>query len=341
MTISNLIAAVTGGGTKTIAVMGATGSQGGSVIRAFHSLPDSNFKIRAITRNPESEKAKAIESMVDEVVKADGENKDSMVAAFKGCHGVFVVSNFWEGMDVRHEMRTLRTIKDALKLAKVKHVVLSTLPDTRKFVDKLAEDKDSWTVLDKDLDMYTPHYDGKAEVGLEYAAELPTTRLYVAFYMENFINFGMGPSRQVDTDPYAITLPMSDAKLAMVAVRDIGKCVCAIFEDKSMIGKFVGVHSEALNCKEIAEVFTKVCGQPVQYNAVPTDVYAKFDFPGADDLANMFRFFAESEPIFIESHTPPASIRSKMGGTSTFEGWLTANKTAFDLQPMVEKKAPS
>ena len=339
MTISNLIAAVTGGGTKTIAVMGATGSQGGSVIRAFHSLPDSNFKIRAITRNPESEKAKAIESMVDEVVKADGDNKDSMVAAFKGCHGVFVVSNFWEGMDVRHEMRTLRTIKDALKLAKVKHVVLSTLPDTRNFVNE-AENKDSWTVLDKELGMYTPHFDGKGEAELEYVAELPTTLMYTTFYMENFITFGMGPSRQADTDPYSITFPMGDAKLAMVTVEDIGKCACAIFQDQSLIGKPVGVHSEALTCKEIAEVFTKVCGQPVQYNAVPTDVYAKFGFPGADDLANMFRFFAESEPIFIESHTPPASIRSKMGGTSTFEGWLTANKAAFDLQPMVEKKAP-
>jgi uncharacterized protein YbjT (DUF2867 family) len=340
MSMSNLIASFTGDGTKTIAVMGATGSQGGAVVKAFHNLDNSNFKIRAITRNPDSEKAKAVESMVDEVVKADGDDVDSLVAAFQGCHGVYVVSNFWEDMDVRHEMKTIRTIKDALKIAKVKHVVLSTLPDTRNFVNE-AENKDSWTVLDKELGMYTPHFDGKGEVELEYVAELPTTLMYTTFYMENFIAFGMGPSRQADTDPYSITFPMGDAKLAMVTVEDIGKCACAIFQDQSLIGKPVGVHSEALTCKEIAEVFTKVCGQPVQYNAVPTDVYAKFDFPGADDLANMFRFFAESEPIFIESHTPPASIRSKMGGTSTFEGWLTANKTAFDLQPMVEKKAPS
>ena len=338
MSMSNLIANFTGGGTKTIAVMGATGNQGGAVVKAFHNLDNSNFKIRAITRNPESEKAKAIESMVDEVVKADGDDVDSLVAAFEGCHGVFVVCNFWEDMDVNHEMKTMRTIKDALKIAKVKHVVLSTLPDTRNFVNE-AENKDTWTVIDKELGMYTPHFDGKGEVELEYVAELPTTRMYTTFYMENFISFGMGPSRQADTDPYAITFPMGDAKLAMVTVEDIGKCACAIFQDQSLIGKLVGVHSEALTCKEIAEVFTKVCGQPVQYNAVPTDVYANFGFPGADDLANMFRFFDENQSAFIESLTPPQSVLSKMGGTANLEDFLTANKSAFDLQPMVEKKA--
>jgi len=340
MSMSKLIASFTGGGTKTIAIMGATGSQGGAVVKAFHSLDNSNFNIRAITRDPESKKAKAIDSMVDEVVKADGDDVDSLVAAFEGCHGVFVVSNFWADMDVRHEMKTMRTIKDALKIAKVKHVVLSTLPDTRKFVKEEAEDKASWTVLDKELGMYTPHFDGKGEVELEYAAELPTTRMHTTFYMENFISFGMGPSRQADTDPYTITFPMGDAKLAMVAVEDIGKCACAIFQDQSMIGKLVGVHSEALTCKDIAEVFTKVFGQPVQYNAVPTEVYASFGFPGADDLANMFRFMAESEPTFIKSLTPPESILSKMGGTVALEEFLTANKSAFDLQPMVEQKAP-
>jgi uncharacterized protein YbjT (DUF2867 family) len=331
MSMSTLIASLNGVGTKTIAVMGATGNQGGAVVKAFHSLDNSNFKIRAITRNPESEKAKAIESMVDEIVRADGEDEDSLVAAFEGCHGVFVVSNFWEDMDVRHEMKTTRTIKDALKIAKVKHVVLSTMPDTRNFVNDKAEDKDSWTVLDKELGMYTPHLDGKGEVALEYAAELPTTRMYTTFYMENFINLGMGPSRQADTDPYAITFPMGDAKLAMAAVEDIGKCACAIFQDQSLIGKLVGVHSDALTCKEIAEVFTKVCGQPVQYNAVPSDVYAKFGFPGADDLANMFRFFAENEHDFIESLTPSESLLSKMGSTVTLEDFLTANKSALDL----------
>jgi len=338
MSISNFLASFTGGDTKTIAIMGATGSQGGSVVKAFHNLDNSNFKIRAITRDPESEKAKAIESMVEEVVKADGDDEDSLVAAFEGCHGVFVVCNFWEDMDVKHEMKTMRTIKDALKIAKVKHVVLSTLPDTRKFVNEEAEDKASWTVLDKELGMYTPHFDGKGEVELEYAAELPTTGMYTTFYMENYISFGMGPSRQADTDPYAITFPLGDAKLPMVAVEDIGKCACAIFRDQSLIGKFVGVHSEALTGKEIAEAFTKVCGQPVQYNAVPTDVYASFGFPGADDLANMFRFFKENESAFIESLTPPESILSEMGGTAKLEDFLTANKSAFDLQPMAEKK---
>jgi len=336
MSMSNLLASITGGGTKTIAVMGATGAQGRAVVNAFHELGDSKYEIRAITRNPDSENAKAIESLVNEIVKADGDDEESMVAAFKECHGAFIVSNFWEDMDVVHEMKTLRTIKEALKKAGVKHVVLSALEDTRPIVNK-AENKDTWKVIEEDLGMYVPHFDGKAEVAVEYTAELPTTKLLTSFYYENFIAFGMGPSRQADTDSYAITFPMADAKLAMVAVEDIGKCACAILQDESMIGKTVGVHSEALTCKQIAEVFTKVCGETVQYNAVPTEVYATF-FPGSADLANMFRFKVEYEAEMLAARVISGSIMSKMGSVKSFEDFVIANKSAFDLKPVVEKK---
>jgi uncharacterized protein YbjT (DUF2867 family) len=333
--MSNIVELVTGGGTKTIAVMGATGAQGGAVVKAFHKLGDSKYEIRAITRNPDSEKAKAIKSLVKEVVKADGDDEESMIAAFEGCHGAFIVSDFWQDMDVVHEMKTLRTIKEALKKAEVKHVVVSVWGDSRPVINA-AENKDTWKVIEEDLGMYVSHLDGKAEVAVEYSAELPTTQLFTSMYYENFISFGMGPARQADTDPYAITFPMADAKLAMVAVDDIGKCACAILQDDAMIGKTVGVHSDVLTGKQIAEVFTKVCGQPVQYNAVPTEVFATF-FPGAEDLANMFRFKVEYESEFIKERIIPANILSTMGGVISFEDFVTENKAAFDLKPIVEK----
>ncbi len=338
MSVSNLLSALSGDGTKTIAVMGATGAQGGSVVRAFHALGDENYEIRAITRNPESEKAQAIASLVKEVVKADGDDEESMVEAFKGCYAAFVVSNWWEDFNVDHEMKTLRTIKEAAKKAGIKHVVLSSVEDTRAYINK-ADNKETW-VANEETGMYVPHFDGKGEVMAEYAAELPTTNMIVPFYMDNFIHFGMGPSRQADTDPYAITFPMGTEKLSMVAVEDIGKCVCAVLQDsKSYIGKQVGVQGDALPCADIAATFAKICGQPVNYNAVPADVYASFGFPGAEDLAAMFRFYEEFAEDVVANRTPSDELVEKMGGVVTLEDYITKNKESFVLEETKEAVA--
>eukprot|EP00957_Ditylum_brightwellii_P210707 15365281-Ditylum_brightwellii.AAC.1 len=214
-------------------------------------------------------------------------------------------------------MKTLYTCKEAAKKAGLKHVVLSGLEDTHKFVNN-AENKATWKVLDEELVMYVPHIDGKGEVGEEYLAnaDLPVTLLYTSFYYKNFINFGMGPTHQADTDPYGITFPMSDKKLSMVLVEDIGKCTCAIFQHESFIGKTVGVASENLTCEEIALVFPKVCGQKVTYCAVPPEVYTSFGFPGAEELANMFCFFAENEEEHVEYRTIPEKIMADMGSVT-------------------------
>lgn len=92
------------GSKKIIAVMGATGFQGGAVIKAFKNLRNDEFLVRAITRNPSSERAQAIAPFVDEVVTADANDEESMVAAFDGCYGVFIMSDYWQDRDVRHEM---------------------------------------------------------------------------------------------------------------------------------------------------------------------------------------------------------------------------------------------
>lgn len=251
-----------------------------------------------------------------------------MVKAFEGCYGAFILSNFWEDMDVKHEMKTLRTCKEAAKKAGLKHVVLSTLEDTRKFVNE-QDNKDSWKVLTEDSKMYVPHFDGKGEVDIEYDAELPCTRLYTCAYMENFINFGWF-AKQGDSDAYGITFPMAaEKKLALVAIEDIGKCACAIFKDPSMIGKSVGVMSDALTGPEIAATFNKVTGKTVSYNPVPVEVYASFGFPGCEDLANMFRYYDENEAAFLKAREIPKSVLKDMGGVVNFEEYVTANKAAF------------
>ena len=121
----------------------------------------------------------------------------------------------------------------------------------------------------------------------------------------------------------------ADKKLALVAVEDIGKCACAIFQDPSLIGKSVGVMSDALTGTEIAATFNKVTGKTVQYNPVPVEVYASFGFPGCEDLANMFRYYEENETEFLKARDIPKSVLKNMGGIVNFEEYVTANKAAF------------
>lgn len=294
-------------------------------------MKGGKFAVRAITRDPSSDKAKAIEPLVKEVVKADGDDEASLIEAFKGCYGVFVLSNFWEDMNAEHEMKVLRTVKEALKKSEVKHVVLSSLDYTVDLIDG-AEDKDTWKVLKEDPKMYVPHFDTKGLVEKEFFDEgIPTTALLTSFYYENFIHFGMGPAQHDPSQPHAITFPLGDVKLPIVAVTDIGKFAASLFTDPKTIGTTQGVASEHLSGEEMAAAFTKVCGYQVVYNAVPTDVYASFGFPGADDLANMFRFKKDFNDRFIKAR--PLDVSEKRtGGTVKFEAWLEENKEAFALK---------
>mmetsp|Transcript_5660 Transcript_5660/g.7494 ORF Transcript_5660/g.7494 Transcript_5660/m.7494 type:complete len:321 (+) Transcript_5660:34-996(+) len=317
---------------KTIAVIGASGMQGGAVVKAFHELKSSGnaeFIIRGLSRDPSSEKAEAIKPFTDEFMKADADDVESMVKAFDGCYGAFVVTDFYQRFSAKHEMETTRNIKEAAKKAGLKHVVLSTLEDTRIIINN-ADNKDTWKVIDDELGMYVPHFDGKGEAADDFASEVPTTKLLTCMYMESFIHFGMGPSRQKDDDPFAITFPMGNSKLALVSLSDIGKMVCACFQDPATIGTTQGAMSDALTCKDIANLFAKYCNFPdVTYNDVPTEVYASFGFPGAAELANMFRYYKEFEDQFISSREANETALEKMGGTEKFSDWLQKNKDAF------------
>jgi hypothetical protein len=202
--------------------------------------------------------------------------------------------------------------------------------DCREFVNA-ANNKDTWKVLleNDGFNSVVPHFDGKGAAAKDFATAVPTTRFETTFYYENFINFGMGPTKHAPDHPYAITFPMKDAKMAMISVRDIGKAVIALFKDSNTINTTVPVTSENLTCKEIADIFTKVCGYEVIYNDVPVDVFAGFGFPGADDLANMFRYFEENEEQFVGDRNIE-KMEALMGEpTNKLEDWVTENKEAF------------
>lgn len=279
---------------KIIAVVGATGAQGGSLVSAILNDPEKTYKVRALTRNPDSDRAKALKELGAEVVEADLDSFDSMVSAFEGAHGAFCVTFFWEHFDPEVEMERAKRMAQAVEDAGVNHVIWSTLEDTRDLIP--LDDKRMPTLQDN---FKVPHFDTKGSSDSYFESiRTPHTLLRTSFFWENFIHFGMAPQKGPD-GRLTLTMAIEDAKMPGIAVEDIGKCALAIFKDgPTYYGRTVGIAGEHLSGKEMAEVFSEIYEQEVRYVAVPPEVYRSFDFPGAQDLGNMYQFKTEFEEVF-------------------------------------------
>jgi uncharacterized protein YbjT (DUF2867 family) len=222
---------------KIIAVVGATGAQGGGLVRAIMADPASGFTARAITRDVNSDKAKALAALGAEVVAANVDDPASLATAFAGAHGAFCVTFFWDHFSPEKEMAQAKAMADAAKAAGVQHVVWSTLEDTRKWVP--TSDDRMPTLQGK---YKVPHFDAKGESNAFFTATgVPTTLLLTSFYWDNFIAFGMGPKKGPD-GVLGITMPMGDKKLPGIAAEDIGRCAFGVFKQgASMAGKTIGI----------------------------------------------------------------------------------------------------
>jgi len=314
------------GNKKVIAVVGATGAQGGGLVRAIVNDRNGPFTVRALTRDVNNDKAKALAALGAELVPADVDDVESLKRAFAGAHGAFCVTFFWAHFSPEKEVAEARAMAEAAKHAGVQHVIWSTLEDTRKWVP-LSDDRMP-TLQGK---YKVPHFDGKGEANAVFTqAGVPTTFLLTSFYWENFIYFGMGPKKGPD-GKLAITLPMGDAPLPGMAAEDIGKCAYGIFKKGSeYIGKTIGIAGEHLTGAQMASALTRALGRNVTYNAVSPEVYRGFGFPGADDLGNMFqvnrdfaREFAGARNIDVARTLNPSLL--------TFDAWLAQNKERIPL----------
>ena len=311
---------------KIIAVVGATGAQGGGLVRAIQTDKSGSFVVRAITRNPNAEKAQALRAAGAEVVAGDTDKPETLGPAFAGAYGAFCVTNFWEHFSPDRELTQARNMAYAVKAAGVQHVIWSTLEDTRKWVP--LEDDRMPTLQGK---YKVPHFDAKGEADLTFRElGVPTTLLLTAFYWENLIYFGMGPQRGPD-GTLAITLPMDDKKLPGIAVEDIGKAAYAIFKrGREFINKTVGIAGEHLTGAEMARALTGALGQEVRYNNVPPEVFRSFGFPGADDLGNMFQFKRDFNQYFTGARDL-GFTRTLNPALQTFEQWLAEHKEQITL----------
>ena len=306
---------------KIIAVVGATGAQGGGLARAILADRNGGFGVRAITRKPESEKAQALKNAGAEVVTADVDDPASIRRAFTGAYGAFCLTNFWEHFSPERELTQAGNQAKAAKDTGLQHVIWSTLEDTRKWVP--LEDSRMPTLMGK---YKVPHFDAKGEAdGIFRELGVPTTFLLTSFYWDNLIYFGAGPQRGPD-GVLAITFPLDDKPLAAIAVEDIGKCAYGIFKrGREFINRTVGIAGEHLTGAQMARQLTQALGQEVRYNNVPPEVYRSFGFPGADDLGNMFQFKRDFNDYFVGARNLEFS-RSLNPELQTFEEWLAVHK---------------
>jgi uncharacterized protein YbjT (DUF2867 family) len=312
--------------TKLIAVAGATGAQGGGLVRAILDDPAGGFTARAITRNPDSDAAKALSSEGVEVVQADLDDEASLIRAFAGVHGAFCVTNFWEHFSPEREKAQAGNLARAARSAGVAHAIWSTLEDVRSYVP-LGDDR----IPTLTGGYKVPHMDAKGEANEFFRqAGVPTTYLYTSFYWDNMISFGMGPARD-ENGMLAITLPLAAAKLPSMAAGDIGACAYGIFrEGEAWIGRSVGIAGEHLTGADMATGLTAALGEDVRYNAVTPAAYGAFGFPGADELANMFQFNAEFAGEYCATRDL-ATSRSLNPNLTSFSRWLERNATSIPL----------
>jgi uncharacterized protein YbjT (DUF2867 family) len=312
---------------KVIAVVGATGAQGGGLVRALLKDASGEFAARAITRDANSPKAQELARLGAEVVSANVDDVESLKRAFAGAYGAFCVTFFWEHFSAEKEIAEARNMAEAAKAAGVQHVIWSTLEDTRRWM--ALSDERMPTLHGK---YKVPHFDGKGEAnGIFVGLGLPVTLLNTSFYWDNLIYFGAGPKPGPD-GVLALTMPMGDQRLPGIAAADIGACALGVFKAKGeFVGKSIGIAGEHLTGAQMAVKLSRALGREVRYNDVPPDVYRGFGFPGADDMGNMFQFKRDFNADFVGARSVELSRRLNPG-LQDLDAWLAANAPKIPLE---------
>ncbi|WP_432747121.1 NmrA/HSCARG family protein [Streptomyces sp. JH002] len=305
---------------KVVAVAGATGAQGGGAARAILADPDSGFTVRALTRNPDSPAAKELAQLGAEVVRADFSDEPTVRAALEGAYGAFLVTNFWAHGSAAKERGEIEVLVRAAKGAGLRHVVWSTLEDTRELLPLRDE---RMPVLQEHYNV--PHFDVKGEGNeLFRQAGVPTTFLNTTFYFQGFLS-SMGPKRAED-GVLTLTLPFEDGKLlAGVDVNDIGRTALALLKGgERFIGRTVGLAGDHLTGAQYAEKLGAAIGEPVRFQSVPYDVFRTLDIPAGEEIANMFQYYGDFDQEFTGARDLNL-LRGINPALKSFDDWLAEN----------------
>ncbi|MFI6294570.1 NmrA/HSCARG family protein [Nonomuraea sp. NPDC050790] len=309
---------------KVIAVVGATGAQGGGLARAILGDPAGEFAVRALTRDPGSERAKELAALGAEVVEADLDAPAGLLRAFEGAHGAYVMTNFWEPRTPEQqqartpaemELAQAANAARAAGEAGLRHVIWSTLADTRPYFPP----GDAYRV---------PHADSKADGDRFFAASgVPTTYLRASVYYEAFTSL-FAPSRN-ERGELVLALGFGSARVPAQAAEDVGRTAYGIFrEGTAMAGEVVSVAGSTLTGAQYAEALTTALGEPVTYQPISPEAIRASGAPGAEEVANMLTYFAAAEQDLLGT-IDDALLRRLNPGLLSFPAWLENHKEAF------------
>jgi uncharacterized protein YbjT (DUF2867 family) len=254
---------------KIIAVVGATGHQGGAVVRALQA--QGQFAVRALTRDPSKHR-----NLADEVVLADLNRPETLKAAFAGAHGVFLVTNAWEpGTDERKQaLAAVQAAKDA----GVQHFIWSTLPN----VETISRGK---------LDV--PHFTDKANIDriVSEAGFARHTFVIAPFFYQNLTG-AMLPQKQADgAVGWALPLDPERRVIHMGDITELGHIVVGAFAQPELAGN--GEHlplvGDFLSFSEVIATLNRL-GHTFSFKQVPQELFAGW-FPGAKEVGEMLAYF--------------------------------------------------
>lgn len=292
-----------------------------------------------ITRNPDSEKAKALAAQPHTTVcQADLNDVESLKKAFEGCDGAFVIANFWEGMNVDTEMQHYANAAEALKATpSMKHIVFSTLEES---VIPGVTDTD-FKVLHEHKEtgkMFVPHFDGKARAE-KYFDGLPVTFMVTSCYFENFTSFFTSYGNEDGS--YTFTLPLSsDKQIPWTILPDLGNLAASAFFKPELIGQRIGQASFYATGDELAAILSESTGKKITYRCVPWETFAEFGFPGADELAQMFELWLRTHDQFCAARplAPQEELMNCSLSDAVTYGKTFADKILFqEYQPAEQK----
>ncbi len=307
----------------TIAVLGATGGQGGGLVDAV--LADGTFTPRVLTRDADSTRSHALAAAGAHVVAADLDDPDSLRSAFDGADAAFVVTNYWAPLaendtrtQAQRELTQARNAAVAAKQAGVGHVVWSTLEDTREHFGH--DDR----VPSVDGGYKVPHFDAKAEADRFFVEQgVPTTFLRTTMFFEGFTG-AVAPTRD-DAGTLTLTLPIADQPLSCIAVADIGKTALSIFKrGNDFAGRTISIAGDHLTGEQYASALGDALGEPVLYRPLEWDTFRALGFPGAVEMGNMFQYYTENSAAFVGARDL-ASVRELNPELQSFRDWLSSH----------------
>ena len=261
--------------SRLITVFGATGAQGGDVVKAL--LAGGKFKVRGVTRSVEGKKAKELASQGVEMVEANFDKPESLHKAIAGSYGVFLVTNFWDGLDGARETKQGKGAVDVCLQEGVRHLVYGGLESAEKMYGFVVD-----------------HFDSKARVEdyiMEKAGSMIWNSVRIAGYFNNFLTFWK--PKKLDDGSYVFDLAMEGKPMYGMDVEDLGECVASVFnEPESYGGKIIGVATEFITIGQFCAVLNKVLAPTVfKDSGITADQMAKLEFPGGEEMASMFRLY--------------------------------------------------